>query len=115
MLYIWPFMMFFSFPLIYPYVLAAFLLPQRLRSVQKLLPRIHVILGALAIALVIIHYNTIIHPFMLADNRHYTFYLFRRTILRHPLIKYLAAPLYLLCGWFTLLTLSGLSSNSSFF
>jgi len=44
----------------------------------------------------IIRFNTLIHPFTLADNRHYMFYIFRYTILRHSLIRYFLAPIYLL-------------------
>jgi len=46
-----------------------------------------------------VHLNTIIHPFTLADNRHYVFYAFRYTILRHPWVRYLLTPVYLVCGW----------------
>ncbi|KAL1749109.1 glycosyltransferase family 59 protein [Schizophyllum fasciatum] len=42
---------------------------------------------------------TIHHPFLLADNRHYTFYLWRRVILVHPAVKYLLAPVYVAAGW----------------
>ena len=56
--------------------------------------------------LVVVHYNTIVHPFTLADNRHYMFYVFR-ILLRHPLIKYLAVPIYFGCAWVTLAALGG--------
>ncbi|KAI5287099.1 glucosyltransferase [Ascosphaera aggregata] len=55
---------------------------------------------------VIVHFNTIIHPFTLADNRHYVFYVFR-ILLQHPLIKYAVTPLYCLCAWASISTLSG--------
>jgi len=61
--------------------------------------------GALGATLLIIRYNTIIHPFTLADNRHYVFYVFRYTILRHPIFRYILAPVYLVCGWGVYLTL----------
>ena len=35
------------------------------------------------------------HPFLLADNRHYTFYIWRRLFNVHPLSRYLLAPFYL--------------------
>ncbi|GAA5867538.1 hypothetical protein JCM8547_001212 [Rhodosporidiobolus lusitaniae] len=41
---------------------------------------------------------TIAHPFLLADNRHYTFYLWRRVINVHPLARYALAPGYILAG-----------------
>ncbi|KAI0161896.1 glycosyltransferase family 59 protein [Hypoxylon sp. FL1284] len=64
--------------------------------------RLHSILvlgGTLAAAVLIVRYNTIIHPFTLADNRHYMFYVFRYTILRAWWIRYALAPAYVLCGW----------------
>ncbi|PBP18436.1 putative alpha-1,2 glucosyltransferase alg10 [Diplocarpon rosae] len=95
MLYIWPLMTFFSAPIIVPYLLAA------IYSAV-----------ALAVALVVVHFNTIIHPFTLADNRHYMFYVFRYTILRHPSIRYLAVPVYLICGYFVYLALSSEPESS---
>lgn len=62
------------------------------------LPSLWILAGSAILALIAIHFNTIVHPFILADNRHYTFYVFR-LLLRHPLIKYLVAPVYICCGW----------------
>ena len=45
-----------------------------------------------------VHYNTLVHPFTLADNRHYMFYVFRYTI-RHGLIRYALVPVYGVCAW----------------
>jgi len=51
--------------------------------------------------LLVVQYNTIIHPFTLADNRHYVFYVFK--ILRmHWIIRYLAVPAYIVCAWVVL-------------
>ncbi|GAA5914511.1 hypothetical protein JCM8208_005375 [Rhodotorula glutinis] len=41
---------------------------------------------------------TIAHPFLLADNRHYTFYLWRRVINVHPFARYALAPGYLVAA-----------------
>lgn len=41
---------------------------------------------------------TIVHPFLLADNRHYTFYLWKR-ILSHPYSAILMVPVYHFCSW----------------
>lgn len=49
--------------------------------------------------LVTIKKNTYLHPYLLADNRHFVFYIFRRTILAHPAIRYLFAPVYLASVW----------------
>ncbi|KAL8829963.1 MAG: hypothetical protein Q9170_005950 [Blastenia crenularia] len=113
MLYIWPYIMFFSFPLLYPYILNAIipqeLLPSGLRtgSTRHQLPRLIVALPILFIMLLIVHFNTIIHPFTLADNRHYTFYVFR-ILLYHPAIKYLVVPIYFICAWAAITALGGL-------
>ncbi|OVA06260.1 Glucosyltransferase Alg10 [Macleaya cordata] len=41
-----------------------------------------------------VHLFSIAHPYLLADNRHYTFYIWRRVIKSHWLMKYLLLPLY---------------------
>jgi alpha-1,2-glucosyltransferase len=122
MLYIWPFMSFFSAPLIIPIgisflqnLASLLLIPLFPRLVQKYLLTSSYIAIALAATLLIVRYNTIIHPFTLADNRHYVFYVFRYTILRHPIIRYVLDPIYVICAYLVYLTLSGpwrLSSSS---
>jgi alpha-1,2-glucosyltransferase len=52
-----------------------------------------------------VHYNTIVHPYTLADNRHYVFYVFR-ILLRHPALKYLAVPVYYVCFWASIQSLA---------
>ncbi|KAF8168233.1 glucosyltransferase [Crassisporium funariophilum] len=42
---------------------------------------------------------TIHHPFLLSDNRHYTFYVWRRIYLLHPAVPYALVPVYLACAW----------------
>ncbi|XXG99460.1 hypothetical protein Hte_005799 [Hypoxylon texense] len=68
-----------------------------------------VLAGALGAATLIVRYNTIIHPFTLADNRHYMFYVFRYTILRARWIRYALVPIYVLCGWLCWTALRGTS------
>jgi alpha-1,2-glucosyltransferase len=112
MLYIWPYITFFSFPLLYPYTLNAILpqnlipAPLRIGSTRPLLPRLTTTIPIVAIMLTIVHYNTLVHPFTLADNRHYTFYVFR-LLLRHPAIKYLVVPIYFICAWAAIAALGG--------
>ncbi|OLN98044.1 Dol-P-Glc:Glc(2)Man(9)GlcNAc(2)-PP-Dol alpha-1,2-glucosyltransferase [Colletotrichum chlorophyti] len=53
----------------------------------------------LAATLLIVHFNTIIHPFTLADNRHYMFYVFRYTIRRPGLFRYYLVLPYTLARW----------------
>ena len=117
MLYLWPYIVFFSLPLLYPYLLNALipntLLPSFLdsKTIKLQRPRLLVVIPIIAITVTIVHYNTLIHPFTLADNRHYTFYVFR-ILLRHPLIKYLAVPIYSLCAWAALTALGGTDHRS---
>jgi len=54
-----------------------------------------VIMAIVAVTLVV-QYNTMAHPYLLADNRHYTFYLWRKVYMRHWSIKFLLVPVYIL-------------------
>jgi alpha-1,2-glucosyltransferase len=113
MLYIWPLIAFFSAPLIIPIslsflqnLMSLLSIPLFPRLVRKYLLVSSYIVIALAATLLTIKYNTIIHPFTLADNRHYMFYVFRYTILQHPLARYILAPIYFICAYLVYLTLS---------
>ena len=46
------------------------------------------------------------HPFLLADNRHYPFYLWKNIFRRFPVVRYAAIPFYWFFGWELLLNLS---------
>ncbi|RKF59492.1 Dol-P-Glc:Glc-PP-Dol alpha-1,2-glucosyltransferase [Erysiphe neolycopersici] len=113
MLYIWPFITFFSAPLIIPigikilFNMKIFFLeaPKIFGLYQKHRKTWCYTFVALLTSVLIVRYNTIIHPFILADNRHYMFYIFRYTILRHPKIRFFLVPIYLICSCFTYLTL----------
>jgi len=48
---------------------------------------------------VTVNWFTIHHPFLLFDNRHYTFYVWRRIYMFHPTVPYLLTPVYLACTW----------------
>ena len=39
------------------------------------------------------------HPYLLADNRHYTFYIWSKIFRRHHLIRYMLIPCYLFAAW----------------
>lgn len=43
---------------------------------------------------VIVHSNTLVHPYVLADNRHYVFYFWNKFMGRYKLFKYLLVPVY---------------------
>lgn len=109
MLYLWPYMVFFSAPLVLPILLRPLVsaLPKQPREfVERYVAGSAawsgpgVVVGVLfsACALAAVHFNTIIHPYTLADNRHYVFYVFR-IVLRHPYVKYAAVPVYYVCAW----------------
>lgn len=121
MLYIWPYMLFFS-PII---LIIAFSRLQSYNTTSKQLStsarvalttnssqaaylstRVLLFLAFTAAALTSVHFNTIIHPFTLADNRHYVFYIFR-ILRKHWALKYLAAPVYAVCAWLALTALGG--------
>ncbi|KAI3318731.1 glycosyltransferase family 59 protein [Xylariaceae sp. AK1471] len=69
--------------------------------------------GALAAALLIVQFNTIIHPFTLADNRHYMFYVFRYSILKVWWIRYALVPIYVVCAWMCWGALQGSGGSPS--
>lgn len=107
MLYIWPYFTFFSWPilllpilnLLVPSTYIPKLLDYGFPKVQRRLPRLLTALMVIPIMLAAVHFNTIVHPFTLADNRHYVFYAFRILLGYHPAVKYAAIMVYFLCGW----------------
>jgi alpha-1,2-glucosyltransferase len=103
MLYIWPYIMFFSWPVIVPHVIH--ILSSDPDHLQARLPRPIIALPIIFTMTLAVHFNTIIHPFTLADNRHYIFYVFRLLILKHPLLKFAAVPIHFICAWAVISTL----------
>lgn len=92
------------FQICYFSVFVAFFGPQNL--LMNLLPTIRQIVTKwkwtipMCIVLVlVVHFNTVVHPYLLADNRHYTFYVWNRFFARHEFAKYLAIPAYVVCLW----------------
>jgi alpha-1,2-glucosyltransferase len=69
--------------------------------------------GFMIVIKYIIDNFTIIHPFLLADNRHFTFYIFKKLI-SHSYSQMFAIPLYHFSTWIIITTLNkskrGLSS-----
>ena len=58
-----------------------------------------------AVAFVMIRYNTLVHPYLLADNRHYTFYIWKRVFEYHPAGRFLMMPIYLFGAYVTCRTM----------
>ena len=99
LLYFFALVVVLSWPVLLPQLRAIY------SSTQEKLPRLTVFLGFTAVSLLVVHYNTLIHPFTLADNRHYPFYVFRYFVIPFPR-KYFFAPLYVICGWLALAAFS---------
>lgn len=53
----------------------------------------------LPLSLVVVYNFTYEHPFLLADNRHFTFYLWSKVFRRHELVKYAVTPIYVACAY----------------
>ncbi|KAI8601738.1 glucosyltransferase [Dissophora ornata] len=57
-------------------------------------------LAVASVMVVCVQRFTIVHPFLLADNRHYTFYLWRLLSRHNWAILYALVPCYMLAAWF---------------
>ncbi|XP_048410334.1 dol-P-Glc:Glc(2)Man(9)GlcNAc(2)-PP-Dol alpha-1,2-glucosyltransferase [Stegostoma tigrinum] len=85
-----------------------------LSSVQKQ-PLFYVVL--VFVSLLLVWKFTYVHNFLLADNRHYTFYIWKNIFQRHELIKYMLVPGYIFALWAFVETLKSKSVfwNLAFF
>lgn len=66
------------------------------RVIRFALKRWHITCFCFGLFMFIIHFNTIVHPYLLADNRHYTFYIWMRFYHRWEIAKFLPIPVYYL-------------------
>ncbi|KAK4319854.1 hypothetical protein Pmani_009241 [Petrolisthes manimaculis] len=74
--------------------------PSHIRPFIKLCQRKTWTAGMILVAgLMVVHSNTIVHPYLLADNRHLTFYIWGRLYGRFLPIRYLAVPVYMFGGY----------------
>ena len=91
------------------------LLPRQLQFHKVRCHRTAIVVGFgfIGVSLGVVHYNTIVHPFTLADNRHYMFYIFR-ILLSKSILKYLVVPIYGYCAWAAIAALGGLESTQDF-
>ncbi|XP_041058403.1 dol-P-Glc:Glc(2)Man(9)GlcNAc(2)-PP-Dol alpha-1,2-glucosyltransferase isoform X1 [Carcharodon carcharias] len=99
---------FFSFTLVFsvshllsPHKVASFLY-----SVKKH-PLFYI--GLVIVSLLLVWKFTYVHKFLLADNRHYTFYVWKNIFQRHELIKYVLVPGYIFAAWVVIETLKSKS------
>ncbi|XP_054790785.1 dol-P-Glc:Glc(2)Man(9)GlcNAc(2)-PP-Dol alpha-1,2-glucosyltransferase-like [Prosopis cineraria] len=65
---------------------------------------------ALTAGFVSVHFFSVAHPYLLADNRHYPFYIWRKIIMAHWSIKYLMVPLYI-WSWLSIIRTLGKFQN----
>ncbi|XP_020103722.1 dol-P-Glc:Glc(2)Man(9)GlcNAc(2)-PP-Dol alpha-1,2-glucosyltransferase isoform X1 [Ananas comosus] len=68
------------------------------------------VFAALGTSCIIVHFFSIAHPYLLADNRHYPFYIWRKVIQAHSTMKYILVPLYVY-SWFSIITILGESQK----
>ncbi|XP_072402871.1 dol-P-Glc:Glc(2)Man(9)GlcNAc(2)-PP-Dol alpha-1,2-glucosyltransferase [Diabrotica undecimpunctata] len=52
----------------------------------------------------IVMFNTQVHPYLLADNRHYMFYIWNRFYQKYVLFKYVIVPVYIF-AWYVIIKL----------
>lgn len=81
---------------------AAFSLPLLLSTVREDVRECVRWKGAVVLQLcacaLVVRYNTLVHPYLLADNRHYTFYAWSRWWGRYWWARYASVPLYVYVG-----------------
>ncbi|KAI8556624.1 hypothetical protein RHMOL_Rhmol05G0268600 [Rhododendron molle] len=58
----------------------------------------------LTVGFLSVHFFSVAHPYLLADNRHYTFYIWRKVINAHWSTKYLLVPFYVY-SWFSIFSI----------
>lgn len=78
-------------------------------SLKTFRSRWYLLLPMAVVAAIIIWKNTIVHPYMLADNRHYVFYVWNKFYGRYYWARYAVIPIYMLA----LITLSHALANKS--
>ncbi|CAK8579678.1 unnamed protein product [Lathyrus sativus] len=61
---------------------------------------------ALIAGILSVHFFSVAHPYLLADNRHYPFYLWRKIIMAHWSIRYLLVPVYMY-SWLSIIHMLG--------
>lgn len=59
----------------------------------------HFVVFFILISIFMIHFFTYEHKYLLADNRHYAFYIWRKIYKRHEYVKYALIPVYLFFTW----------------
>ncbi|XP_062184698.1 dol-P-Glc:Glc(2)Man(9)GlcNAc(2)-PP-Dol alpha-1,2-glucosyltransferase isoform X2 [Phragmites australis] len=68
------------------------------------------VLTTLGLSFIAVHFFSVAHPYLLADNRHYTFYIWRKVIQVNWMMKYILIPLYVY-SWFSIINILGKSQT----
>ncbi|KAL7306353.1 hypothetical protein TKK_0001778 [Trichogramma kaykai] len=93
----------FVFIFAWPYILPHF------RNFVQFLYK-HILLSSILLGSItlIVHFNTLVHPYILADNRHYSFYIWKNFMNRDPAYKFIPVPFYALFIYSIVKTLSSM-------
>ncbi|KAG8235936.1 hypothetical protein J437_LFUL017161, partial [Ladona fulva] len=83
---------FYLFVIVFAFPYALVLVRRYIKFAKK---DIAFVCGLSLIAISVTALHTHVHPYLLADNRHYTFYIWKRVYERHWSIRYLLTPVYL--------------------
>ncbi|XP_020508653.2 dol-P-Glc:Glc(2)Man(9)GlcNAc(2)-PP-Dol alpha-1,2-glucosyltransferase [Labrus bergylta] len=90
--YFFSFALFFSLPVSLCY-------HRVLRFFQALKKQPFFFLLVAGLSLLLVWKFTFVHRYLLADNRHFPFYVWKRLFQRHELVRFLLVPAYLFAGW----------------
>lgn len=90
--YFFSFTLFFALPLIVCYY-------RFVRFLQALKRQPFFFLLVTAVCLLLVWKFTFVHKYLLADNRHYPFYVWKKIFQRHELVRFLLVPAYVFAGW----------------
>ncbi|TSK13165.1 Dol-P-Glc:Glc(2)Man(9)GlcNAc(2)-PP-Dol alpha-1,2-glucosyltransferase [Bagarius yarrelli] len=100
--YFLSFTLIFSLPLTFSY-------NRMVRFVQSLRKHPFLFLLIAALSLLLVWKFTFVHKYLLADNRHFPFYVWKRIFQKHELIRFLLVPAYLFAAWIFIDTLTSKS------
>ncbi|XP_070558374.1 dol-P-Glc:Glc(2)Man(9)GlcNAc(2)-PP-Dol alpha-1,2-glucosyltransferase-like isoform X2 [Ptychodera flava] len=90
--YFFAFTAVFAFPFfIVPFNLLKFVVFQKRHAVF--------VVASAAVTINLVYFFTYVHPYLIADNRHYPFYVWRKIINKRMITRYALVPLYIFGGW----------------
>ncbi|ORX50502.1 hypothetical protein DM01DRAFT_1324915 [Hesseltinella vesiculosa] len=98
LLYYTSFVSFFSAPLTLPFTMLDHLMHLSVHTII-------IMMFSMACMVYMVRYHTYEHPFLLSDNRHYSFYVWKKIYRRHWSVRYLLIPAYTISGWWNTMCL----------